>query len=249
MSNTVSCWQCGADLPDPEARFCPACGAALAKPTFWETFARRRGWLWTLLGVILVGASFFGLRWGLPRLRGRQVISTAATLVAPGGLPSAPVILPTDTAALAPTLTPRPPEPTAEPTAEPSPEPSATADLDALLLDAANRFQQAKADSQATGDTSRLGEVLAGDALARQIELVNQWKDQGCSWEITLDEPLTIRVLETRDGRWARIEVAKVETRRLTCGGELESATEGDAYTTTYVVEEIDGVWKITERE
>ncbi len=249
MNRSVSCWQCGADLPDPEARFCPACGAALTKPTFWEEFRDKRGWLWVLLGIVAVVAAVLVVTQVLPGLRDVEEVPTAPVVVqqpTSGALPSAPVIAPaaTDTVALAPTITPRP---TDEPTQEPEPTP--TVDLETALLDAANRFQEAKAYSQATGDISQLGEALAGDALQRQIDLVNQWKDQGCSWEITLDEPLTVRILETRDDVWARVEVAKVETRLLTCDGKLESETRGDAYTTTYLVELIDGVWLITERE
>ena len=251
MNRPVSCWQCGADLPDPEARFCPVCGAALTKPTFWEEFRDKRGWLWVLLGIIVVVAAVLVVTRVLPGLREGETPPTVPVVVqqpTAGALPSAPVIAeaPTETAALAPTMT---SAPTEEPTEQPTPGPTATVDLETALLDAANRFQEAKAYSQATGDISQLGEALAGDALQRQIDLVNQWKDQGCSWEITLDEPLTVRILETRDDTWARIEVAKVETRLLTCDGTLESEIRGDAYTTTYVVELIDGVWLITERE
>ncbi|MFO7698515.1 MAG: zinc ribbon domain-containing protein [Anaerolineae bacterium] len=244
MNRIVSCWQCGADLPDPEARFCPACGAALTKPTFWEEFRDKKGWLWVLLGIAVVVAIALVVTQVLPRPGGEEEVPTVPVVVAPtaGVLPSPPVIAPTDTVALAPTMT---TQPTLEPTLEPTP----TVDLDTLLLQAAERFQEAKAYSQATGDTSQLGEALAGDALQRQIDLVNQWKAQNCSWDITLDKPLTVKVLETRDDNWARIEVAKVETRILKCAGKADSVTAGDAYTTNYVVELIGGVWLITERE
>jgi len=259
MNRSVSCWQCGADLPDPDARYCPACGAALARPGFWEEFLRRRGWLWVLLGIAVVAAVALIVTRVLPGRGGQPIVptplagaETGATQQVASGQPTAGLpgqatgqaLTPgaSATSTLAPTVT---PSPAATSTAEPTP----TMDLDAALLEAANRFQEAKAYSQATGDTSRLGEALAGDALQRQIELVNQWKDQGCSWEITLDEPLTVRVLETRDDAWARIEVSKVETRILHCEGQPDNVTSGDAYTTAYVVELIDGRWLVTQRE
>jgi hypothetical protein len=43
--------------------------------------------------------------------------------------------------------------------------------------------------------------------------------------------------------------VAKVETRLLYCGANLQSETRNDAYTTTYVMRKIDGHWYTAERE
>jgi hypothetical protein len=124
-----------------------------------------------------------------------------------------------------------------------------TPDLATQILAAVHRYQEARAYSQLTGDTSRLSEALAGDALDRQVELVNGWHDDGCYWEITLDAPMLVSILELRSTRWVRVEVDKLETRLLYCGEELTSETRGDAYTTTYVVELVGDSWLVTGRE
>ena len=154
---------------------------------------------------------------------------TAATTVTQAAPPTATVASPTDTPEL--------------------PTPSPTEDLEAALLEAAYRFQDAKAASQRSGDTSQLSQDLTGDALERQIELVERWRDQGCYWEISLNAPLTVTILEMRGPDAALIEVAKVETRLLYCDDELESETRNDAYTTTYLMQRIDGRWYTAERE
>lgn len=142
------------------------------------------------------------------------------------------------------------PTPSVSPTAGPSPTPTALSReaIEAAVREAVERFQEAKAYSQRTGDTSRLSEALAGSALERQIELVEQTKAAGCYWDISLDEPMRYEFLEVRDD-YVFVRVYKTESRRYYCGGALASSELGDAYSTTYVVERIDGKWYVTERE
>lgn len=139
--------------------------------------------------------------------------------------------------------------PTVAPTGQATPTVPSRAQIEAAIRDAAERFQKAKQDSQRTGDTSQLSSALAGDALARQIALVNETKAAGCYWEISLDAPPQVEIVELRDDNYARITVSKTESRDKYCGGKLESSVTGDAYSAGYVVELIDGTWYVTERE
>jgi len=139
--------------------------------------------------------------------------------------------------------------PTPAPTAQPGPTMPSRAEIEAAIREAAERFQKAKQDSQRSGDTSGLASALAGDALARQIALVNETKAAGCYWVITLDAPLEVEILELRDNNYARISVTKTESRAKYCGGALESQVTGDRYSAEYVVELIAGTWLVTERE
>lgn len=186
--------------------------------------------------------------------------STAlASAEGPGGAATlAPLTEPTSPSAPAaqnPTPSGAPAAPTMPPlpTAGPAPLPTATVptreQIEASIRDAAERFQQAKEHSQRTGETSRLSEALARDALARQIALVNETKAAGCYWEITHKTPMTVEIIELRDNNYARIRVEKTESRSKYCDGKLESSVTDDTYSAGYVVELIDGTWYVTERE
>ena len=139
------------------------------------------------------------------------------------------------------------------PTPGAAPLPTATVpareQIEASIRDAAERFQEAKEYSQRTGDTSQLPQALARDALERQTQLVDETKAAGCYWEISLDAPLQVEVLDLRDNEYARIRVQKTESRHKYCDGKLVSSVTGDAYSAGYVVELIDGKWFVTERE
>jgi len=176
---------------------------------------------------------------------------------APGAEPtvepdaSAPTTQPVAT-----TLPVMPPLPTAAAvTAAATPAPNASPtvatreQMEAAITDAVEAFQEAKEESQRTGDTTGLSAVLAKDALQRQIELVNETKAAGCYWEISLDSPMRVTVTELRDNNYARVTVFKTESRKKYCNGALESSVTGDAYETYYVVELLDGDWYVTERE
>jgi len=152
-----------------------------------------------------------------------------------------------------PTRYPATPEPA--PTLPPSPEPTATPvewtreAIEAAVRDAVERFQEAKEYSQRTGDVSRLPEVLAGQALQRQTDLVNQAHQANCYWDISLDEPMTYEFIEVRDDDYVSVRVFKTESRRYYCNDTLVSSWTGDAYSTVYVVERIGDAWYVTERE
>jgi hypothetical protein len=266
VKRSLSCWQCGLPIEDPAARFCPHCGSPMVSTlTWWERFRRRPAWLQALaiLAVVAVLGAGVGLAatLGLPLLRGEAAPTAQALAPTQPAGATQPAVWASATPENAPpteaaTITPAAP-PTAQPTATvasptdtpEAPTPSPTEDLAAALLDAAYRFQDAKAASQRTGDTSQLDEDLTGDALERQVELVERWRDQGCYWEISLNAPLTVTILEMRGPDAALVEVAKVETRLLYCDDALESETRNDAYTTTYLMQRIDGRWYTAERE
>ncbi len=157
----------------------------------------------------------------------------------------APAITPVPTLTPAPTLAPTPAPPA-------GPTPTLTADqIQTAVKNAVDRFQKAKEYSQKTGDASRLTQDLAGQALERQIELVNTTKADGCYWDIKLDEPMRYEFLEIRGDNYARVKVTKVETRRKYCNNQLVAASsvEGEIYDTTYIVEQIGSKWYVTERE
>lgn len=263
---SLSCWQCGLPIEDPAARFCPHCGSPLVSTlTWWERFRRRPAWLQALAVVAVVAVLGAGaglaITQALPRLPGEatpsaqalaptQPLAATQPAVWASATPEAapPTAAATDPQATTPASQPTATTPSPTDTPEP-PTPSPTEDLQAALLDAAYRFQDAKAASQRTGDTSQLSQDLTGDALQRQIELVERWRDQGCYWEISLNAPLTVTILEMRSPDTALIEVAKVETRLLYCDDALESETRNDAYTTTYLMQRINGRWYTAERE
>jgi len=153
---------------------------------------------------------------------------------------------------------------TSEPTATPTQAPTATrratqtpavtatltrAEVEAGVIDAVERFQEAKEYSQKTWDTQHLSDVLAGQALERQVELVRQSEEQNCYWDITLDEPMTYDFLEVRDATWVNVRVHKLETRYKICNGETTTSEVRDSYETEYVVELIDSRWYVTHRE
>jgi serine/threonine-protein kinase len=125
------------------------------------------------------------------------------------------------------------------------------AQIEASVRNAVERFQTAKEYSQKTGDTSKLATVLAGQALERQVQLVNDTKAAGCYWDINLDAPMRYEFLEVRGDSYVRVKVFKVETRKKYCGGELvkSSSVDRESYNTTYVVEQINGRWFVTVRE
>ncbi len=125
------------------------------------------------------------------------------------------------------------------------------AQIEAAVRDAVERFQKAKEYSQKTGETTFLPEVLAGQALERQIQLVNQTKAQGCYWDIWLDAPMRYEFLEVRGDRYVRVKVYKTETRHKYCNGRYEAASSVDkeSYDTSYTVEQINGKWYVTVRE
>jgi hypothetical protein len=219
--------------------------------------------------VIVFGASAMRSRivsWASParQVQGPAMESGPISTVKPeadshSGINVGVLVTPDEPTNPATSSTPTPNQPTlalspsASPThgvsAIPSVTPTATPDVARQIEQAVIRFQEAKAYSQRTGDTSQLSQVLTGSALDRQISLVEQWHAQGCYWEISLDAPMEVRILELRSGNWTRVEVEKVETRLLYCKGTLDSATRGDAYTTVYVVELAAGQWRISERE
>jgi hypothetical protein len=185
---------------------------------------------------------------------------------------------PSPTFALGPTVGPTPvtptdpmsaPATTVTPTAEPVPAtvpavqaaaeatavaPSAEArdltraEIEASVIDAVVRFQEAKEYAQRTGDGSRLSEALMGPALERQTQLVNQTKAANCYWEIALDEPMRYAFLEVRDDTYVQVRVSKVETRRQYCNGRLASEALRDAYDATYDVQRVDDTWYIGSR-
>jgi len=142
---------------------------------------------------------------------------------------------------------------TPAPTLTPVPTPSSASDdeIKDRVQDAIERFQKAKEYSQKTGDTSLLAQDLAGQALQRQIELVDQTKADGCYWEIKLDAPMTYEFLEIRNASYVRVKVTKTETRYKYCDNQQvdASSVDGETYDTTYIVEQIDSKWYVTQRE
>jgi type IV secretory pathway VirB10-like protein len=170
---------------------------------------------------------------------------------APGDEPGgAPAETPTQAPdATAPVMPPLPTAAPPSPTPEPSPTVPTREQIEAAVTEAVERFQEAKEESQRTGDTSGLSAVLAKSALQRQIDLVNATRADGCYWEISLDEPMRVTITELRDNNYARVTVFKTETRIKYCNGALESSVTGDAYETYNTVELIDGRWYVTERE
>jgi len=145
-------------------------------------------------------------------------------------------------------------QPTSPPTLPPSSPPPSEGTLtreqvETAVTDAVERFQEAKEKAQRTGDTSQLNQVLAGQALERQIDLVNATTAAGCYWEISLTEPLRVEFIELRGDDYAFVRVYKTETRRKYCDGTLDAVAENDSYSTTYVVERIGDAWYVTERE
>jgi hypothetical protein len=247
-------------VEDPAARFCPHCGSPLVGSlTAWERFRRRPAWLQALALLPILALVGLGLALVAPKavelLPGRAAAPTQPVAVVQT-VAQETATLPVVAPSLEPTMT-QPPVETVSPTLTPEsptstpdlPAPTPTEDLDAALLDAAYRFQDAKAASQRTGETDQLSQDLTGDALERQVELVERWRNQGCYWEISLNAPLTVTILEMRGPDAALIEVAKVETRLLYCDDELESETRNDAYTTTYLMQRIAGRWYTAERE
>ncbi|NLD71475.1 MAG: DUF4101 domain-containing protein [Chloroflexi bacterium] len=135
------------------------------------------------------------------------------------------------------------------PTPRPSPTVPTREQIEAAIVDAVERFQEAKEESQRTGETSGLSAVLAKSALQRQTALVDDTRAAGCYWEISLDSPMQVEIDELRDDNYARVTVFKTESRKKYCDGALESSVTGDAYETWYVVERIDSRWYVTERE
>lgn len=121
--------------------------------------------------------------------------------------------------------------------------------IEAAVTDAVERFQDAKEAAQKTGDTSLLNRVLAGQALERQIALVDATTAAGCYWEISLTQPLRVEFIEVRSDNYAFVRVYKTENRSKYCDGELVASAENDSYSTTYVVERIGDAWYVTERE
>ncbi len=260
VKRSLSCWQCGLPIEDASAHYCPHCGSPLVSSlSWWERFRHRPAWVQALALLAIVAVIGAAGIVAAPRLLDLVRGEPAPTVAPPTATQPVAAALPTTSATVAATGEPSPqvsptstegPTATATATSTPeTPEPTPTEDLEAALLDAAYRFQDAKATSQRTGDTSALSQDLTGDALERQIELVERWRDQGCYWEISLNAPLTIRILEVRGPDAALIEVGKVETRLLYCGDTLESETRNDAYTTTYLMQRIDGRWYTAERE
>lgn len=141
--------------------------------------------------------------------------------------------------------------PTNTPVVKPVTPTLTRAEIEAGVKDALERFQKAKEYSQKTGDTSQLSNVLAGQALNRQIELVNQTKAQNCYWDIWLDAPTRYEFLEVRGDSYVRVKAYKTETRHKYCNNQLvaSSSVDKESYSTSYTVERINGKWYVTVRE
>lgn len=177
--------------------------------------------------------------------------ATSTDILAPATTPSSSTPTPSTGNSATPTVALSPTVPAASPTPEATPTPEAWTRerIEAAVRDAVERYQEAREYSQRTGDTSRLSEVLAGQALQRQTQLVQQYQNQNCYWEISLDEPMTYEFLQVRDDDWVQVRVSKVETRRYYCNDALRSTEARDAYSTVYVVERQEDGWYLTQRE
>jgi serine/threonine-protein kinase len=214
-----------------------------------------RGLLW-LLGGVGVAFVLCLVAVGAFLLWGRQPLSTfqvGSVTVVPQ--PITVVVSATPANTLVPNL-PSTSIPTLTPRATPALTSRVTPALDPdqiqrAVQDAVEHFQKAKEYSQKTGDTSRLPQDLAGLALDRQIQLVNQTKAENCYWDIWLDTPMRYEILETRGDSYVRVKVFKTETRHKYCNGKLAASNSVDreTYDTTYTVEQVGGKWYVTERE
>jgi serine/threonine protein kinase len=214
-------------------------------------------WLWMLggvglaMGIVLVvaiTASNKPTPTPPPQTHG-PAVNTATPFVivvsATAGKPG-----PTSTRPASPTSASNPAPPTR--TSAPQVTPTLTrSQIEAAVRDAVERFQKAKEYSQKSGDTSRLSQDLAGQALTRQVDLVNQTRAANCYWDIWLDTPMRYEFLEVLGDSYVRVKVYKTETRHRYCNGQQDKYNwvDKESYDTTYVVEQISSKWYVTQRE
>ena len=270
----MRCPNCTQAIPD-QASFCRYCGSAITKASRSSPWFAFFGAVPGLVMVAILGLIAFR-EWSMPRGQVTELLPTATGVPVEIASPTAEA--PTETlsftstpvpasATSAPPETPTPPTPTETPQDTATPSPSATPtsivtqtptpivwtreQIEAAVRDAVERFQRAKEYSQKTGDTSRLSDDLAGQALDRQIQLVNETKAANCSWEISLDSPMTYQFIEIRGDDYVMVKVNKTETTRKYCDGKFVAASsqESDNYNTSYIVQRFDSRWYVTGRE
>jgi hypothetical protein len=119
--------------------------------------------------------------------------------------------------------------------------------IEQLMIDG----QNARIYAHKTGDTSVLSEFYSGQALEKNISLINQYRlSDDCYLDI---HPATYRKIDiiddTSDGI-ARVVVEKTETRIRYCFGKINQTLTvyDETYSSEFTVEKINDRWYITVR-
>jgi len=190
---------------------------------------------------------------------------------------TAPTAQPTDSeqsqpATVAPATQPTPasttvPQPTPVPTAVPATEPTAAPTLidqpataaavdpalQAAILDAYDRYWQVRDDALATLDGSHLDEVMSGEELVAAETYLDQLRSQGRAGRPNVEHSITL-VSATSDA-------AEIQDRIIDRGFFVDATTQEPLppdqqaaqpeteIVGTYLLRNIDGVWKVTAEE
>lgn len=258
----MQCPRCHKQTAD-DSEYCAVCGHSFGAPAppaspaspgakvVHVPGARPASSRWLLWVILILGSPFVCMMAAtLPAgLRADQAVSNYVSDARQATAPTSTALVRTTPIAVsdAPasrTATPRPVLPIQTPTLT-------RAELEAQILAVLEAFQAAKSYAQSTGDTSRLPEILAGNALEYQISLVEQTQAANCYWDIQLEGPMSIVNLELRSPSHVKVRASKTESRHKYCDGSSVAtvSADHDTYEASYELDIINGRWMITWRE
>lgn len=191
-----------------------------------NTWSARLG-RFILPASILVTVAFLlaGLWWLLPR---------SGSVAAPAPPPTVVAVQPS----------PIPPTNTPMAAVTPSAPPSLSADVQ---INAAKQrveeFLRRRRDAYSKLDGAGLEQILTGDALERQLELLAALRVADCRWELQELEPVLFNRAQL-SGNTVEVSITIREQGRKLCNGveQARTSTWGDIL----ILEQVDGLWYIS---
>jgi serine/threonine-protein kinase len=160
--------------------------------------------------------------------------------------PEAPAAEPTERPTVAPAETPTAeqattlPQPTQATTAAPS-----EAESRAAARETVESFQSARYAAYATWDTGQYYEILADDALASSLKVIDQLRESDCRYYFPEEEEMQFTFEEVTSTRVVVI-AHRYETQQRVCPGSTEYVCQD--YDGRYVVEKLEERWYVTHK-